>query len=96
MSWNTINNAQLPGWVDVLRPVAVTIEETAVFGGSNFGSVAFASSITTSSGYDPASTAWLQANNGQTPNWQNTSNAQSPTWANIDDTQTPGWTPINT
>ena len=65
MSWNNIDNAQLPGWVDILRPV--TIEETAVFGGSNFGSVAFASSITTS--YNPASTAWLPATNGQTPNW---------------------------
>jgi hypothetical protein len=66
MSWNNIDNAQLPGWVDILRPV--TIEETAVFGGSNFGSVAFASSITET--YSAvASAAWTNVNNSQTPGW---------------------------
>jgi hypothetical protein len=66
MSWTSIDNAQLPGWENVLRPV--TIEETAVFGGSNFSSVAFASSITTTySGV--VAVAWANIDDSQTPGW---------------------------
>jgi len=66
MPWTSINNAQLPDWTDVLLPV--TIEQTAVFGGSNFGSVAFASSITAVYSVT-ATTVWNNINDTQTPGW---------------------------
>lgn len=66
MSWSSINNAQLPGWTAVLLPV--TVEETAVFGGSNFGSVAFASSITAVYAV-AATTVWSDVDDTYSPGW---------------------------
>jgi hypothetical protein len=66
MSWTSIDNAQLPVWGDVLRPV--TIEETSAFGDSNFGSVAFASSITATYAA-VAAVAWTGINDSQNPGW---------------------------
>jgi hypothetical protein len=63
--WNDIDDTQIPGWTDILR--VATIDEIAVFGGANFGVLAFAGdSVTT---YLPAKTAWLEIDDTQIPGW---------------------------
>lgn len=63
--WNDIDDAQVPGWTDILRPTTIT--DYAVFGDANFGVTSFAGQTVTR--YDPASTNWSSVDDTQNPEW---------------------------
>jgi hypothetical protein len=63
--WEQIDDDQVPGWTDILRPQLV--ESVMTFGGAFFGDVAFASAYTQD--INPNPVFWVEINDTQTPNW---------------------------
>jgi hypothetical protein len=63
--WEQIDDTQTPDWTDILVPT--TIEDIAVFGGSNFGVTSFAGNVTQR--YEPNSVFWVQIDDTQDTVW---------------------------
>ena len=63
--WNDIDDTQVPGWTDILRPTTIT--SISVFGDANFGVLTFAGDDVTR--YDPAGTTWIPIDDTQVPGW---------------------------
>jgi hypothetical protein len=63
--WEPIDDTQSPDWTDIL--VATTIDDIAVFGGANFGTLAFAGDLTQR--YNPNPDTWVQIDDTQDTVW---------------------------
>jgi hypothetical protein len=63
--WEQIDDDQVPGWTDILRPE--TVEEIMTYGGSFFGDVSFASQFTIA--FNPLPVLWTEVDDTQTANW---------------------------
>jgi hypothetical protein len=63
--WNDIDDTQIPGWTDILQPKI--IEDIAVFGGSNFGVLAYTAELRQN--YNPNPATWNPVQDQQVPNW---------------------------
>jgi hypothetical protein len=63
--WEQIDDDQVPGWTDILRPQ--TIGAIMTYGGSFFGDVPFASAYTLN--LNPLPVLWTEVDDTQTPNW---------------------------
>jgi hypothetical protein len=63
--WEPIDDTQIPDWTDVL--IATTINDVAVFGSANFGSLSFAGNLTQS--YNPNPVTWVQIDDTQDTVW---------------------------
>ena len=63
--WNDIDDTQIPGWTDILQPRI--IDDIAVFGGANFGVLAYTAELRQS--YNPNPATWNPIDDTQSPNW---------------------------
>jgi len=63
--WEQIDDTEVAGWVDILRPQ--TVGAIMTYGGSFFGDVSFASEYTLS--FNPLPVLWTEVDDTQTANW---------------------------
>ena len=63
--WNDIDDTQIPGWTDILQPQI--IDDIAVFGGANFGVLAYTAEL--KQNYNPNPATWNPIDDTQSPNW---------------------------
>ena len=63
--WEQIDDTQTADWTDVLRPT--TIEDISVFGGANFGVLAFAGELRQA--YNPNPVVWTQVDDSSDTTW---------------------------
>ena len=63
--WNDIDDTQIPGWTDILRPT--TIDTVATFGSQNFAAHSFAGGRVQE--YNPNPAVWNEIDDSQDPGW---------------------------